>query len=234
MSAIERKKSTVTDAIGQVLAGDVEAYETIYNECDARLRSFISSRYGQYGRDFVDEVAIRTHERALAKLARFDPGRASFQTWLNWQARSIASQVLADWRGPRFTGFDENLHAQYVPTVPSPEELAELRQRDEFVRQEFEALDSEGRLTMFYHDLAGWTFEATASALSLTIGSVRRRRDKAIARMRRRLKKRGITEASLALVREPARPARPQPSSEGSSDPSDAAIVNQEVVREDR
>ncbi len=193
MSASGKSEVDIGIAVQQVLAGDAEAYTSIYNSCDQALRSFISSRYGHLGRDFIDEVAIRTHERAIERLAQFDPGRASFQTWLNWQSRRVASQVLADWHGPRFTGFDENLHAQYVPAVPGPEELHEQQQRDEFVQQEFAALDKEGRLTMMYHDLAGWSFAATATAMGMSVGSVRRRRDKAIAQLRRRLKRRGVT-----------------------------------------
>ncbi|MBM3322649.1 sigma-70 family RNA polymerase sigma factor [candidate division WOR-3 bacterium] len=247
MSRTGRNRSDVTDAIRRVLDGDVEAYEIIYRECNGSLRSFIGSWYGQHGNDFVDEVAIRTHERALTKLPEFDPGRASFQTWLNWQARSVASQVLAEWRGPRFTGFDEDLHAQYVPSVPGPEELHERRRRDELVRQEFEALDEEGRLTMFYHDLTEMTFSATATEMGCSVGRVRRTRDKALAQMRRQLDKRGISASTLVPVHEPAWPVRPRPSSDdnseaspvaadlpdGPGDSSDAAAVNREEVRED-
>jgi RNA polymerase sigma factor (sigma-70 family) len=191
MSAIKRNGKDVTDAIGQVLSGDVESYELVYKMCDGRLRSFIGSRFRHLGSDFVEEVAVRTHERALEKLAEFDPARACFQTWLNWQSRRVASQVMAEWRGPRFTGFDEKLHARYVPTLASPEELHERLTRDELVRQEFAALDAQGRLTMMYHDLQGWTFKATAAAMGMTVGSVRRRRDKAIRHLRRRLAKHG-------------------------------------------
>jgi RNA polymerase sigma factor (sigma-70 family) len=135
----------------------------------------------------VDEVAVRTHERALASLARFDTARGQFSTWLNWLARSVASRVRADWYGPRFTAFDEDLHARYVPTLPGPEELHARQARDEEVRQAYEALDREGRLTMFYHDLSGMSFAATAAELGWSVKRVRYARNRAMRQMRHRL-----------------------------------------------
>jgi len=187
MSASGRNDKAVTDAIKRVLEGDVQDYEIIYKLCDGPLRSFIGAHWGRLGPDFVDEVAIRTHERALWSLSQFDAERGQFSTWLNWLARSVAGQVRASWYGPRFTGFDEDLHARYVPTLPGPEELHDRQQRDAAVRQAYADLDEAGRLTMFYHDICGMSFAATATKLGWSVDRVRWQRSRAIRQMRRRL-----------------------------------------------
>jgi len=181
------RNDDIASALRQVLSGDVEYYEIVYKLCDSRLRAFIGAHWGRHGSDFVDEVAIRTHERALRSLAQFDAERGQFQTWLNWLGRSVASQVAAGWYGPRFTALDEAADVRYVPSLPGPDELRERQLRDRALREAFESLDREGRLTLLYHDLAGMSFAATAADLGWTVKRVRCVRDCALRQLRRRL-----------------------------------------------
>jgi RNA polymerase sigma factor (sigma-70 family) len=197
----------VTDTIQRVLAGDVNAYDLIYQTCDRPLRAFIGRRYSWAGPDFIEEVAVRTHEYALSRLAEFDPAKgASFLTWFCWQSLSVADQVKVEWFGlrrvidkkgkrrdvPRFVVFDEEVHAQYVPTQPGPKEAHDRQERDRALRQELKALAEQGRLSIACHDLAGRTFAATARRLGITASKVWRERERARAVLKRRLQERGI------------------------------------------
>ena len=191
--SLDKRALRVRQALERVLAGDVNAYEVVYEVCDGSLRSFLGSRYGHMGGDFVDEVAIRTHEHVLSQLHKFDSDRgASFQTWLNWQSRNVAHKVMAEWYGPKLVSFDEDRHAGYVATVAGPEEQYEVRERNRVLRQELKSLDEQGRLSIARHDLAGQTFHVTARHLGMTVSKMRRYRHGALAELRKRLTRRGI------------------------------------------
>lgn len=207
--------SGLYQAIGRVLAGEVDAYESIYRVCDQPLRAFVAARYGRLGIDFVEEVALRTHERVLEKLSSYDPDRgASFQSWMNWQALSVARRVKEEWFGisrvrdkegrrrdvVRLESFDEKLHAEYVPTVLSPEEERERRERNRLLWQEFNRLSELGRLSIAGYDLEGWTFSQTAVRLGRGYGTVWRERRRALAILRERLQGLGIGPAERSTV----------------------------------
>ncbi len=206
----------VAAAVQRVLAGDVNAYEQVYRACDNGLRAFIAARYGHLGAGFVDEVAVRTHERVFLRLDRFNPDKgASFQTWMNWQALSVAREVIEERFGvrrvrdrtgrrrdaPRFEAFDEEVHAEYVPTQPGPEELREREERSRLLWQEYNSLAEQGRLSIACHDLEGRTFVQTARRLGVCVSRVRRERERALAVLRRRLQEHGIRPFEAAFTK---------------------------------
>ena len=170
-------------ALERMSAGDANAYEVVYESCDDSLRAFISMCYGWFGSDFVEEVAIRTHEYAFTHIDKYDSDKgASFQTWLNWQARNIAAQVMAERCVRDYTRDGQS------STSAGPE--AELR--NGILREEWTALPDDERLVILYHDLEGLTFTETAQATGLTMKQVRYKRDKGLAEMKRRLLARGV------------------------------------------
>jgi len=189
----EDKQSTVMSATRRALDGDVNAYEVIYEACDGSLRSFIGRRFGHLGSDFIDEVAIRTHEYVLTRLDKYksDEG-TSFQTWFNWQSRSVAWQVMAERFGPRLVRYDETKHEAWAGSVAGPTEVYEDKRRSRVLREEQEALSEDGRLSVTLHDKDGLTFDETAKATGLPVIRVRRKREQALAVMKRRLQERGI------------------------------------------
>lgn len=72
-----------------VLAGDVRAWEAWYAESFAALFAYAQWRSG--GRhDWAEEIVQETWLVAVRRIARFDPVRASFQSWL----RGIAANVI--------------------------------------------------------------------------------------------------------------------------------------------
>lgn len=179
--------AAIQAAIRQVLAGNVNAYELIYRRFDRNLRAFLAARYSWAGPDFLDEVALRTHEYALSRLAGYDSTKSAFLTWLCWQARSTASRVLAEWYSPRFVRFDAKRHEVRAGTAPGPADLREAERRSRIINEELAALSEAGRLAVTLHDMAQQTFAETAQAAGLSVGRLRRERARALERLRRRL-----------------------------------------------
>jgi RNA polymerase sigma factor (sigma-70 family) len=183
----------VREAIGKVLAGDVDAYEEIYAACDRGLRAFVARRYGHLGGDFTDEVVIRTHEYAFSHLDCYDSDKgASFQTWLNWQSRNVAKRVRLERREPNTISLVEELDVQYVLTPSDPAEEHERQRRNRVLRQELKALAEQGRLSIAGHGSGRWTFSTTARRLDLTVPQARYRYERACREMKERLVRRGV------------------------------------------
>jgi RNA polymerase sigma factor (sigma-70 family) len=194
----------VANAIRRVLAGDVEAYEVVYVACDSSLRAFIGRHYAWAGPDFVEEVAVRSHERALARLHAYNQDRgASFLTWLCWQSRSVASAVVREWYGPRLVSYDESVHGTWAVTQSGPAEVYEDERRSRVVREELESLPEEGRQSVVLHDRDGLTFAETAKAAGTTVWKTRRRRAQALAVLKRRLQERGVRPVEVDFTPPP-------------------------------
>lgn len=203
----------VSTAMQRVLAGDENSYEVVYKNCDPPLRSFIGARYGHLGKDFIDEVAIRTHEFAFTHLNSYNSDSdATFQTWLNLRSLNVAGEVLAERLdlhrlGPRGArrrvgvseSFDEETHALRSDSGHCPAEEYEAKIRSRLLWQEYEALAREGRLSVALHDIEGRTLAETAQALDLPLIRVRRLLERNHISLRKRLKRLGV------------RPVEPEP-----------------------
>jgi RNA polymerase sigma factor (sigma-70 family) len=189
----DESKTSIPSAIQRVLNGDVNAYDIIYEDCDRPLRSFIGSRYGYLGGDFIAEVAIRTHEYALNHLKDYNADKgASFQTWLNWQSRDVARKVMAERCNPNAVSLSEELNVVYVVTPSDPAEEHERQRRNRVLRQELKSLAEQGRLSIAAHDLGRWTFSATARRLGMTVSQTRYCRKRALLELKKRVERRGI------------------------------------------
>jgi DNA-directed RNA polymerase specialized sigma24 family protein len=208
-NAREERALRLARAVKLVLAGDVNAYEEIYAVCDGALRAFVGRRYGHLGDDFVNEVAIRTHEFAFTHLDSYNSdGDATYQTWLNLRSLNVAGEVLAERLdlhrlGPRGArrrvgvseSFDEETHALRPGSGHCPAEEYEAKMRSRLLWQEYEALAREGRLSIALHDVEGRTLAETAQALDMPLIRVRRLLDRNHNRLRKRLKRRGVRPA---------------------------------------
>jgi RNA polymerase sigma factor (sigma-70 family) len=189
----EERALRLARAVKLVLAGDVNAYEDIYAVCNRALHAFLCRRYGHLGDDFVQEVAIRTHEYTLTRLDKYDSDKGtSFQTWVNWQSRSVASQVMAERYGPQLARFNVMEHEVWAGSVAGPADILEGERRSRVLRQEFRALAEDDRLSIAHHDLAGRTFAETAQRTDATVSKTRWVRHRGLARLRTRLLELGI------------------------------------------
>jgi RNA polymerase sigma-70 factor (ECF subfamily) len=74
---------------GAVLAGDVRAWQTWYDESFTSLHAYVVWRCAGL-RDLAEDAAQETWLTAVRRVRSFDPDRASFAAWL----RGIAANVL--------------------------------------------------------------------------------------------------------------------------------------------
>jgi DNA-directed RNA polymerase specialized sigma24 family protein len=186
-------KPEVMNALKRLSEGDTSAHDVIYKECDGPLRLFVASRYGQRGGRFVREVVARTHTRAFLYLHEYtEDKRASLTTWYCWHARRVASEVMAELSDPRLVPYDETKHEAWAGTVAGPAEVYEDKRCSRVLREEHEALSEDGRLSVSLHDKDGLTFGETAKAMGMPVIRVRRKRELALALMKRRLQEHGI------------------------------------------
>jgi len=192
MSGDKGNSPALKSAIRQVLSGEVESYEVIYNHIDRPLRAFIASHYYWAGPEFVDEVAVRTHEYALSRLSEYDATKSSPTTWLCWLSRSVASQAMREWYGPRFVQYDEAVHEAWSATVAGPAEIYEERRLSRVLAEEKSLLPADDRQSVELHDEAGRTFAESAEASGLSVMQVRYRRRRALAVLKRRLREREV------------------------------------------
>jgi DNA-directed RNA polymerase specialized sigma24 family protein len=202
-------RKDIREAIRQVLDGESEQYAVIYKLCDRSLRGYVGLRFGRLGDDFVDEVAVRTHEYALGRLGEYDESEgASYQTWLNIQSRSITSRVITEWYGDNFVRLDEEFHEPQMPTQAGPAEIHDERMRNQAIRHELRALAEPARLSIAHHDLAERTFQVTARHLNISVSRMRWLRGNALGELRRRLRKLGVRPTRTAPATEPVIPPK--------------------------
>ena len=207
-------KEPVAEAIAQVLAGDENAYGIIYKCCDGRLRASVVSHYKHYGPDFVDEVVARTHVWVYSNLNQYDSTRSAFQTWMNWQSRAMAKKVLREWRPTRQQSFDDDAQATLGGVSDDPADAYEVEKNSRTLWEEYGALAEDGRLSIALHDIDRQTFDVTARHLSMDVNKVRRRRNGALAELRRRLKRRGIGVRSCTMPEPPVWSGRSETASD--------------------
>jgi RNA polymerase sigma-70 factor (ECF subfamily) len=126
---------------GAVLAGDENAWRTLYDASYAGLQAYAMWRCAGM-RDRADDVVQETWLTAVRRLRDFDPERGSFASWL----RGIASHVLHNyWRRARLDAHARSLNGldRPAPSDPAPQQretarriaraLAELPERYEAV-----------------------------------------------------------------------------------------------------
>ncbi len=199
----EDKALRLARAVKLVQAGDVNAYEEIYACCDGALRAFIGRRYGHRGQDFVEEVAVRTHEYALSRLSEYNAAKASPQTWLNWQSRSVAGQVMRERYGPRLVQYEESVHEAWAVTATGPAEVYEEERLSRVLIEEVERLSDRSRQSVVLHDRDGLTYAEAAEASGLSVMQVRYRRRRALTLLKHRLLRRGVRPVAIDFTPAP-------------------------------
>ena len=188
-----RTTNVVADAIARIRSGDKDAYKVIYDATDEALKAFVGRRFGHLGQDFVEEVAIRTHEFAFIHISEYSSDRgASFRTWLFWQARATARHVRREWYGSRFVRYSQARHEAYAVSATGPVDIYEEKRLWRILREETDALPEKERRTVMLHDVEARSHPEIARDSGLTYEQVRYRRRLVLKRLRRRLKERGV------------------------------------------
>src|SRR5262249_14420638 len=105
-----------------VLAGDGQAWQTLYHEAFADLYAYVSWRCGGL-RDPTEDVVQQTWLTAVQRIADFDPSRAPFAQWL----AGIAAHLLRNhWRKQQRRG-----RAMLNGAKPAEPADADLQRREQ-------------------------------------------------------------------------------------------------------
>jgi RNA polymerase sigma-70 factor (ECF subfamily) len=160
----------------RVLGGDEEAFATLYREHGARLYRFALRMTGSaaVAEDVVQDVFLGVVRAAAhtASGAGYDPARGPLRSYLFGAARNAAGKRLreaapaAGHEAPVGARHDDDTHA---------------------LRAAILALDPAFREVVVLCELEGLSYEETARALGVPVGTVRSRLARARARLAARL-----------------------------------------------
>ena len=155
--------------------------------CDGPLRAFIAWKYGHYGRDFLNEVALCTHESVYRRLAEYDPERGGFMTWVRLLARNAARAVVRQRYGKRFRPFVAMESYDCPASVPGPADEYELARTGRILRDALAVLPKDSRRALELCCEKGLTTQEAADVLGVSQPTVSRKRSRGLAVLRKRL-----------------------------------------------
>jgi RNA polymerase sigma-70 factor (ECF subfamily) len=168
-----------TDALQRVLSGDRQAYTEVVLHYQQPLFGFLG-RMG-LSQDRAEDIAQETFLRAWLKLAAFDPGRASFATWLYTIARRLALNELASAAGKREVVMPPD-HECSAEDAGPPEQLAMAERRRE-LRAALVRLPVGDRTSLALAYVDGLSLSEIAAIEGSTVGAIKTRLHRARARL---------------------------------------------------
>jgi RNA polymerase sigma-70 factor (ECF subfamily) len=187
--AVETREATTQQHVEAALCGSAHAAAQLYHAHFDDLRR--SAYYMTGDRTAAEDLAQEAFALALSKLARFDPARSPFSTWLHAITRNL---VRKHWRSQARRGRAYG-RLEHTPTVArsgvDPEAALVRRQRFEAVRDALATLPEPLREAFVLVDLQGIAGDEAAARLGITPGNLRVRALRARTRIRRELEKQG-------------------------------------------
>lgn len=158
---------------GAILAraceGDLEAFETFVRSTERRVRAVLG-RFLDDERD-VDEAAQDTYVQVWRRLHTFR-GDAAPTTWLHRIAVNVALQRLR--RNILATTPLDQL-PELASAASAPDAAAEQRELQDFITDRLRAMPIEYRAPVVLRDIEGWSTEAVAAAMELSVAAVKSR-----------------------------------------------------------
>jgi RNA polymerase sigma-70 factor (ECF subfamily) len=161
--------------------GEIEAFETIFRQFQGQVYGWIVRVVRDRGA--AEDLTVETFWRVYQARARFDPSR-SFGAW----ARRIATNVALDHlkAAPREVPLAED------PSPGPTPDPAVRREIQDHVARAFRQLPARLRLAATLALIEQQPYEEIAEALGVSVGAVKSRVFRAVGRLRKILKRRGI------------------------------------------
>lgn len=173
-----RMLSEDQQAIERVLHGEVAAYEAIVERYQRRLLGLLHHACGDL--ELAEDIAQEAFARAYQKLSLFS-GESQFYSWL---ARIAMNLLFSDRRRKRLEnqvtreGLEVAIDGDQFTnrsSGKSPDQLLELDETQQCVRQAIDMLDEERRIVVLLRDFDGMDYDSIAQTLNLPLGTVRSR-----------------------------------------------------------
>ena len=168
--------------IRQVLAGDADAFAPLVTAYEKQLYN-LALRMLRNEQDAAD-AAQDAFVRAYTSLADFR-GDSKFSVWLYRICGNICTDRLRKMQRhremplPAETEDGEELTVELPDPAPGPEELTERRELAECVSRALHALPDDMREILLLRENAGLSYDELAETLSLEIGTVKSRLNRA-------------------------------------------------------
>ena len=189
-----------SELVERAVAGDLEAFAVIY-----RRYQHVVYRFGRVmtgcpaaAEDITQEVFVAL----FGELSRYDPGRASFTTYLYGIVRNLSRDRLR--RERRFLGLDAlgrgSRRAAYVDDPGETLEGAELAGQ---VRAALQKLPARYRELIVLCDLHGLSYADAAAVVHISTAAVRSRLHRGRQLLRQRLSR--VTRPASSRPVSPAR-----------------------------
>ena len=173
------------DLILQTLAGDTSAFDRLVKTHRATVYVLVLSytKNPADAEDLTQRIFIRAYER-LATLRELD----RFLPWL----QRITHNACKDWirrQSDSMTSFEEMNHADFMETVPTPEEIALKREIEAVVREAIGALKETDRKLVEGRYIERASYDQLQVESGLSYAAIANRLKRAKQQMRRRIEK---------------------------------------------
>jgi RNA polymerase sigma-70 factor (ECF subfamily) len=172
-------------------SGDRQAYDTLIRGYERRVYNLAYRLCGHY--DEANDISIDAFVRVYQALKLFR-GEANFSTWLF----RIVTNVYLDRRKrsrnkqhlslEEYIELEENSVARQIEDpAPTPDRVAETRERKELLDQAIAGLPDYQRAMIVLYHTEGLSYEEIAEVLTLPIGTVKSRLNRARLTLREKL-----------------------------------------------
>ena len=169
--------------VRRCVAGDAAAWEDIVRRFNRRIYNICYRFAG--GPDDADDLTQEVFIKIYRTMASFDPGKASFNTWVTTVTRNLLVDHFRKTRNERITDSmdapigaeDEgrSLSEQIEDKGLSPDQYVEKQQTHRMVHEALQKLSPELREAVILRDLQDMDYREIAAVLNVPEGTVKSR-----------------------------------------------------------
>lgn len=171
--------------------GERDAFDTLIRAYEKRVYNLAYRLSGHY--DEANDISVDAFIRVFQAIKMFR-GEANFSTWLF----RIVTNVYFDRRKrmqnkqhlslEEYIELEENSVARQIEDPsPTPDKIAELNERSDLLQQAIQSLPDYQRVMIVLYHKEGLSYEEIAAVLSMKIGTVKSRLNRARLMLREKL-----------------------------------------------
>lgn len=186
------EKASDSDVLADVMAGDVDAFETIVDRHKNRLFNFVYRFVGD--RETAEDIVQETFLRAFRRRKEYR-AIANFSTWLFTIAGNLAKSELRRRKRWRFLSLNWDEETETGMEIPDethrPDTVTETSLADRQIQEAIESLPANYRKVVLLRDVEGLSYQEIAEIVGRPVGTVKSRVNRARLRLQRRLRMEG-------------------------------------------
>lgn len=178
------------ELVERIKKGDNAAFDALVNNYAKKI---INTAYAllydaEEAQDAAQEVFIKVYKNIHSFR-----GDSTVSTWIYRITRNVCCDILRKKKNTNVISLDfeneEGLKNEPADTAPTPVEVAETNERDEFLRKCIAALDETHKTVITLYDMEGLSYEEIAEVMKCPVGTVKSRIYRARDALRKLLEK---------------------------------------------